>query len=113
LYRQPPDRKPWPLAEWPDFPIHSNGESDDGDPPRIDLDGSHPQILTGSWLALVKPTYVELYKAETVRFLSRANFGLVSKVTRIELDGREHLSWFQRRQTVVLAHSVESRTGAR
>lgn len=87
-------------AEWPGFAIQT-------DPPRIDLDGSHPQILRDSWVALAKPSYVELYRAAATSVVSRTGFGLVSRVTRIVPDSREHLSWFGLRETVALAWSVE------
>ena len=55
----------------------------------------------------MKPKYVELYKALKVVADSRTDFTLTSKVTRIELDTREHLSWFGLRDTVVFAQSEE------
>jgi hypothetical protein len=87
-------------TEWPGFAIRT-------DPPQIDLDAGYPQILRDSWVALVKPTYVELYRVAKASVVSRTGFGLVSKITRIEPDGREHLSWFGLRDTGVLAQSVE------
>lgn len=91
-------------TEWPGFAINVGSATV---PAEIDLDAAHPQILPNSWLALVKPNYVELYRAAKVRTLTRTGFGLVSKITRIEPDGKEHLNWFGLRNTTVLAHSVE------
>jgi uncharacterized phage protein gp47/JayE len=90
-------------TEWPDFSIH-RGDTDEA--AQIDLDAAYPQILEGSWLALLKPNYVELYRVAKVSTLTRTGFGLVAKVTRIEPDGREHLSWFGLRQSTVLAQSM-------
>jgi len=85
------------------------------DAQRIDLDQAYPKIVPGSWLALVSaaihhlpsslPGYVELYRAATVSHHSLSAFGLSGKVTRVELDTAEHLSWYGRRDTLVLAQS--------
>ena len=101
----PPDIKTLYGAgpEWPGFEIH-RGDADG--PAQLDLDAAYPQILEGSWLALLKPSYVELYRVAKVSTLTRTGFALVAKVTRIEPDGREHLSWFGLRQSTVLADSV-------
>ena len=88
-------------TRWPDFEIQTTKER------LIDLDSVYPTILEGSWIVLMKPKYVELYKALKVVADSRADFTLTSKVTRIELDTREHLSWFGLRDTVVFAQSEE------
>ena len=95
--------QPYP-PEWPGFEIQDR---------HIDLDASYPKVLKGSWVALVKPGYVELYKANadalhpTVTFTTRTGFGLVSKITRIEPDAYEHLGWFGLRNTTVYAQSEE------
>ncbi len=84
--------------EWPNFKIAAN---------RIDLDASYPRVTPGSWVVLVRPNYVEIYKAKEVDLTSRTGFGLVSKVTRIHPDGTEHLTDFGLRETTVLAESEE------
>lgn len=84
--------------EWPNFKIVSN---------RIDLDASYPRVIPGSWVALVRPNYVEIYKAQEVDLTSRTGYGLVSKVTRIHPDGTEHLTDFGLRETTVFAESEE------
>ncbi len=88
-------------TRWPDFEIQTTEKC------LIDLDAVYPAILEGSWIVLMKPSYVELYKALKVVAYSRTDFTLTSKVTRIELDTREHLSWFGLRDTVVFAQSEE------
>lgn len=88
-------------TQWPDFEIGTTEKR------LIDLDTVYPTILDGSWVVLMKPKYVELYKALKVVSDSRTDFTLTSKVTRIELDTREHLSWFGLRDTVVFAQSEE------
>lgn len=89
---------------WPGFQISTGGATT---PAEIDVDGAYPQILVDSWFALVKPNYTELYRAKSVKALTRTGFGLVSKITRLEPDGREHLAYFGLRNTNVLANSVE------
>lgn len=86
-------------TNWPDFEIKTVSRN------MIDLDAQYPKVLVGSWVALVKPSYIELYKALEVDFDSRTDYSLTSKVTRLKLDSREHLSWFELRDTVVFAQS--------
>jgi baseplate J-like protein len=83
----------------------------------IDLDAAYPKVTPGSWLALVSNAasshpsglsgYVELYRANAVSFPSRTDFGLSSKVTRIEPDTSENLDIFRHRirENLVLAQS--------
>ena len=87
--------------QWPDFKIQTTDKS------LIDLDAAYPEIVEGSWIVLRKPTYIELYKALRIVTDSRTDFTLTSKTTRIELDTREHLSWFELRDTVVFAQSEQ------
>jgi len=91
---------------WDNFGLAAQG---------IDLDQMYPKIVPGSWLALVSaairhlpsslPGYVELYRAATVSHHSLSAFGLSGKVTHVDLDTPEHLSWYGRRDTLVLAQS--------
>ena len=84
---------------------------------RVDLDQMYPKIVPGSWLALVSPAirhqpsslpgYVELYRADTVAHISLSEFGVSAKVTRVGLDTGEHLTWYGRRETLVLAQAEE------
>lgn len=95
---------------WKDFEIDGSD---------IDLDAAYPKVVPGSWIALASndgspdPTglggYVELYLAKTVRSLSRQDFGLSSRITRIEPDTDEHLDVFRPRlrETLVLAQPEE------
>ena len=72
----------------------------------IDLDNAYAKIVAGSWIALTNSTsYVELYKALSVSFPSRADFALSGKVTRIVPDTTEHFSFFGLRETLVHAQS--------
>lgn len=82
--------------DWPGFEI-------DVDTARLDLDADYPQILPGSWIALVGPAYTELYRAVEVAALTRTDFTLSTKITRVTVDIRENLRRFGLRETLVLA----------
>ena len=58
------------------------------------LDTIYPNLVAESWLALVQPAYVELYRVTRVTIGSRTNFALTAQVSRVQLDAWEHLSWF-------------------
>ena len=86
-------------TNWPEFHIKTIEDK------IIHLDTIYPKILKGSWLALVKPGYAELYKALEVIAASRSDYTLTSKTSRILLDTNEHLSYFPLRKTAVYAQS--------
>ena len=85
----------------------------------IDLDAAYAKILPDSWFALVSNEaaanssglagVVELYRARTVSFPSRSDFGLSGRITRIKPDTDENLGEFRNRlrETLVLAQSEE------
>ncbi|MBK1701476.1 hypothetical protein CKO22_11260, partial [Thiococcus pfennigii] len=87
------------------------------DPDALDLDPDNPRITAGSWIALVSnvlgrgrsalPGYTELYRVARVAHLTRSDFGLSAKVTRIRPDTDEHLTAkrFDLRRTLVLAET--------
>jgi len=85
-------------GEWPNFAILNN---------QIDLDSNYPKVINGSWVVLVQPNYVELFKAKEVNFTSRTGYGLVSKITRITPDTTENLSTFGLRETTAFVQSEE------
>jgi hypothetical protein len=88
-------------GEWPDFTVSAAGGQ------TVDLDGSHPDVAVGSWVVLSKPTYRELFQVSTVQELTRAEFGVSGKVTRLTLTGGENFAFFADvvRQTTVFAVS--------
>ncbi len=92
---------PAPEGEWPSFTISEASGN------VVDLDGSHPDVVVGSWIVLNKPGYRELWKVGTVTELSRAAFGMSGKVTRLTLTGGENYSYFddEVRETTVFAVS--------
>lgn len=71
------------------------------------LDRTYPEILVGSWLVLAAPTYTELYRAKQVESLSKSEFTLSGKSTRIVLDTVTNLAKFGFRETVIFAQSEE------
>jgi hypothetical protein len=88
-------------TDWPNCTISDvSGE-------YVDIDGSHPDIVAGSWVILTKPTYRELWRVKDVTELSRAEFAVSGKVTRVALEDGENYSLFAGdvRGTSVLAVS--------
>jgi hypothetical protein len=71
----------------------------------VDLDGSHPDVIVGSWVVLSIPTYRELWKVKSVSELSRADYATSGNITRLELEGGENYDMFEDkvRETTVFA----------
>jgi predicted phage baseplate assembly protein len=91
-----------PGSEWPNFEISSSSGY------TVDLDGSHADITVGSWVVLSKPAYRELWQVSQVAELSRAEFAISGKVTRLTLTGGENYELFEDdvRDTTVFAVSA-------
>lgn len=97
-------------SNWTWKQFHINGAT-------VDLESANPKITAGTWFALVSneaglgsadlPGYTELYRAQRVSQLSRNDFGISGKTTRITPDTTENLSAarFGLRNTLVLAQS--------
>lgn len=66
---------PW---QWIGFNIASPGQ--------IDLDATYPKIVVGSWFALTSYGVAQLYKVQSSKTVSVANFGLSGKVTELAAD---------------------------
>jgi hypothetical protein len=88
-------------SDWPNFVISPAAGS------SVDLDGSHPDVVAGSWVVLSKPTEVELWQVDLVTELNRAEFAVSGKVTRLTLKNGEHYEFFHDdvRNTTVYAVS--------
>ena len=80
----------------------------------IDLDTSYPKIVSGSWVSLLHPDSsvttspagdISLYNASSVAPISRTDFGLSSKITRVIPDTISDISGFDPRSTQVFAQS--------
>ncbi len=64
-------------TEWPGFKLQNN---------QFDLDAVYPKVVEDSWVVVSKPTYVQLHKATSVTSVSRAQFAISAKITRITPD---------------------------
>ena len=95
---------------WKKFYIQNN---------QIDLASPEDKVVADSWIALVSnendigsadlPGYVELYRVKKVSSMSRTDYGMSGKITRVDPDTFENLGEFQHRlrETLVLAASEE------
>ena len=72
---------------------------------QVDLDRTYPNIIGGSWLVLESPTDRRIYRVEDSTEVSRSDFALSSKVTRLRLDSDDGFATFKLRETAVLAQS--------
>lgn len=104
-------------SEWPNFVLSPAGAT--GDYGYIDLDTVYPEVHNGGYVVLAKGgfnypsepapagTYVELYAVTNVAEVSRAEFALSGKVTRLQLQGDNFTAQFQSqvRETAVFAQS--------
>jgi predicted phage baseplate assembly protein len=95
-------------AEWPGFTIFSPESAHDGEEATIDLDGLYAGVLPNSWLVLMLPTYVELYRVQASAEAARSGFAITAKTTRVTLSG-ENFDKFEHsvRSTAVFAQSEE------
>jgi hypothetical protein len=85
-------------GDW-SFTLSPNGAN------YVDVEGSHPDVIVGSWVVLARPTYRELWRVRSVAELSRAQYAVSGKVMRLELEGGENYDFFddQVRETKVFA----------
>lgn len=83
---------------------------------QIDLDASYKKVVVGSWVALLSnneaygtdslPGYLELYNVDKVFQVSRTDFGLSAKITRIKPNTPENLdSRFGLKKTLAFVES--------
>lgn len=90
--------------KWLNFNIKNN---------EIDLASQEDKVVADSWIALVSnqsnigtadlPGYVELYRVEKVYAISRTDYGISGKITRIKPDTEENLGEFRYRLQKTLA----------
>lgn len=69
--------------DWPHFTVVPPGAAVN----TIDLDGDHPQIGAQSWAVLQRGDTVALYAVASAAALSRSDYALSGKVTRLALSG--------------------------
>ena len=64
-------------TEWPGFKLQND---------QFDLDAVYPKVVEESWVVVSKPLYTQLHKANSVTSVSRAQFAISAKITRITPD---------------------------
>ena len=69
----------------------------------LDVDGDHPSILAGSWVALAQPGKSEAFPVNSVEPGGESDFAVSGPVTLVDVTGA--VTEFERRQVVVLATS--------
>jgi predicted phage baseplate assembly protein len=87
-------------TEWPAFAAATSSGADT----VVDVDGSHPDIVRGSWVVLSQDAGAldrMLYQVVGRAELSRAEFGVSGKVTRLVLAGEQHAFGSPRDVTVM------------
>lgn len=103
-------------GDWPNFVVSPAGATGDGG--HVDTDVVYSEVHNGSYVALAKGgfnyrsepapanTYVELYEVVNVAEVSRAEFALSGKVSRLQLRGDNYGQFDDRvRETAVFAQS--------
>jgi predicted phage baseplate assembly protein len=79
--------------------------ADESDERQLDLDRTYPGVIPGSFVVLETETARRVYRVEDNAELSRGDFTLSAKVTRLRLEGDDGFSEFTLRGTSVLAQS--------
>jgi hypothetical protein len=83
-------------------------------PPTVDLDAFYPKVAKGGWIVMISAGTIRLYGIATATQISRAEFGLSAKITRVTVDITDDLSYFgDLRATAVLDQSEELMAVAR
>jgi hypothetical protein len=92
-------------SDWPRFTVVPSGATGN----VVNLDALHPEVVPGSWAALVSPTATELYGVLEAKAVAAADFALAGTVTQLTLSGAAIAQRFDRqvRETLVLADSGE------
>ncbi|MBB4842911.1 hypothetical protein HNP55_001426 [Paucibacter oligotrophus] len=92
-------------SEWPHYTLSPAGATASGG--HVDLEGLAAEVVNGSYAVLAKGgfnyaaepapagSYLELYKVLNVAEVSRAEFGLSGKVSRLLLQGANYFDQFQ------------------
>lgn len=84
----------------------------------IDLDAVYPKIVPASWIALIVPDqqtkrspsgFVSLYRAASITTISRSDFGLSAKISRVAADTATNLTEYygQTRETAAFLQSEQ------
>jgi hypothetical protein len=86
-------------SDWPDRTITPSGVGQ-----AVDVEGPHPDIAVGSYVMLARPGARALFEVSKVEELSRSEFAVSGKVTRVYLTGSaaeyNQFAWNVRETTV-------------
>jgi hypothetical protein len=101
-----------PFCNKPNWNDRNLGEENTADSPEayIFLDNTYATITSETWLALTRPGTTTFYRVKDYAELSRKDFTLNAKVSRLtvdSLDSNDDLSNFKIRETSVLAQSEQ------
>jgi predicted phage baseplate assembly protein len=103
-YTSLPDPKPEPNS-WENKKLDTEPGGTDK---RIDLDNTYPGIVDDSWLVLRNHlNETRVYQVKGYSELTRANYTLSAKVSRIELNSKTDFEKFSLRNTTALAQSEQ------
>jgi predicted phage baseplate assembly protein len=105
-------------TEWDFLKSQSDADKDLSGRGLIDLDAIYPKIVPDSWIALIAPDQrtqrspsglVSLYLAKSITTISRSDFALSAKISRVAADNTTHLTtYYQKtRETSALVQSEE------
>lgn len=101
-YTSLPDPKPG-NEPWDDLFLDKVQGGSEG---KIDLDNTYPGIVDNSWLALRNESgYTSVYQVTGYSELTRVDYTLSAKVSRVALDPNKDFEKFKMRDTTVLAQS--------
>ncbi len=78
-----------------------------GSATAVFLDNTYPQMTAGSFVAIKDGDGALVYQLDAVDEVSRSDFTLSAKVTRLTLDGGAGLNSFRIRNATVFGHSEE------
>ena len=105
-FRSLPDAQRGPNGAYPvDWDDPARTLADESGVRQVDLDRPYGGIAVGSAVVLESETNRRAYRVQEVRELSRADYGLSAKVTRLRLDSDDGFDTFTVRGTTVYLQS--------
>lgn len=88
-------------SDWPDF-----GAVDFSNGVRVDVEGSHPDIVPGSWVVVARETAEpdwRVFRVISRAELSRSQFAVSGRITRLGLEGPDDMEFGTPRDALVYA----------
>lgn len=93
-------------TDWDHFTLSQSQAEAKAGSNSVDLDNTYPEMVKGSWLVLESPTVSpSAYRIEGNQELTRSDFTLSVKVTRLTLDGSGQFDKLTVRETTALGQS--------